>query len=238
MPEAVRPLSHIPLVDDLALPICSMVPCGRSVSDQYHHEILLLNDGFPQTSHEIIIKIGEYYDKERDICALVRVNRRLYHLFHDYLYRFNMQHGRSSAIFWAVKRSREPTARTFLHLGGNVNVKAKHDITPLHLAARKGHLPMVKLLLEVGADPDARAQISRTPVHIALTWEHEEVAYTISRRVDDLHNHLVDSKERLTPLHVSCRHGLWNCARYFLDRGVDVNARDVYARTPLHHILG
>ena len=215
-------------------------PCGNAAVCQINTttRFSFSTMAFLKLPNELIIEIGEYCDEERDIYILIRVNRRFYHLFHDRLYRINMQHGRSSAIFWAVKRCRESTARTFLHLGGDVNVQAIHDMTPLHLAAEQGHLAMVKLLLEVGADPDAKAQESRTPVYAALTMGYEKVARTISRRVDDLHHHLVHSKERLTPLHVSCRRGLWNCARYFLDRGVDVNAQDVYARTPLHHVLG
>ena len=96
---------------------------------------------------------------------------------------------------------------------------------------------MVKSLLEVGANPEARVQESLTPLFFALIARHEKVARTISRRTSNIQSALVDSKKRLTPLHVSCHRGLWKCARYFLNEGADVDAIDARAMSPLHHVL-
>lgn len=197
--------------------------------------------------NEIIIEIVENLDEEQDIYSLIRVSRRFYNLFDDYLYCHNMKHRRCSALFWAAEHGREPIARKMLHLGADVNVKvqkarsngtgARAGLTPLRLAAEKGYLGMVKLLLEVGADPEARVQESLTPLFFALIAKHEKVARTISRHISNLQNCLVDSTKRLTPLHVSCRLGLWSCARYFLNGGADVDAEDASTMTPLHHAL-
>ena len=197
--------------------------------------------------NEIIIDIVENLDKEQDIYSLIRVSRRLYDLFDDYLYCHNIKHRRCSALFWAAEHGRESTARKLLHQGADVNVKVQKaksngngpqaGLTPLHLAAEKGHLAMVKLLLEVGADPEARVQERLTPLFFALTAKHEKIARTISRRISNVENCSVDSTKRLTPLHVSCRLGLWGCARYFLNEGADVDATDTSAMTPLHHAL-
>ena len=197
--------------------------------------------------NEIIIDIVENLDKEHDIYSLIRVSRQLYDLFDDYLYCHNIKHRRCSALFWAAEHGRESTARKLLHLGADVNVKVQKaksngsglqaGLTPLHLAAENGHLAMVKLLLEVGADPEARVQERLTPLFFALIAKHEKIARTISRRISNLKNCSVDSAKRLTPLHVSCRLGLWGCARYFLNEDADVDATDGSAMTPLHHAL-
>ena len=97
---------------------------------------------------------------------------------------------------------------------------------------------MVKLLLEVGADPEARVDEGFISLYFALINRHEKVARTISRRMGNLQDCLVDSTRRLTPLHLSCRLGLHGYARYFLENGADVDAKDANAMTPLHHALG
>lgn len=157
----------------------------------------------------------------------MRANRRLYDLFDHYLYRYNIKYRRSCTLFWAAEHSRESIARKLLHLGANVNTKFQKGtgtegrplagLTPLHVAAGKGHLAIVKLLLEVGADPEARVRECLTPLYFALNARREKVARTISRRVSNLQTCLVDSERRLTPLHLSCHLGLGNCALFFLE---------------------
>lgn len=197
--------------------------------------------------NEIIIEIGEMLDREADIYALVLVNKRFYHLFDDHLYRYNIKHRRCQALFWAAKQGRESTARKLLHLGADVNINTQQarsnetripaGLTPLHLAASKGHLAIVKLLLQVGADPEATVEEKWTPLFFALIARHGEVARHISRCTSNLQSCLVESTKRLTPLHLACHLGLWSCARYFLNEGADVDAIDANAMTPLHHAL-
>ena len=196
--------------------------------------------------NEIIFEIVDNLDQEQDIYSLIRVHTRLYDLFNDYLYCYNIKHWRCSALFWAVNYGRESTVRKVLHLGADVNLKLRAksngtgpraDLTPLHLAALKGQLAIVNLLLDVGADPEARVQERWTPLFFALIARHGEVARTISSRINNLQDCLVDLARRLTPLHVSCRQGLWSCARYLLNGGADVDAVDADAMTPLHHAL-
>jgi ankyrin repeat protein len=212
---------------------------------------------FLRLPNEIIIQIIEYLHDQRDINSVTRVNRRFHNLFDDYLFGYNIKLRGGSALLWAAEHGRESTALKLLHLGADVDVKlqkqsarpgqlkpsssdntnAHFGVTPLHMAAWKGHLAIVEILLEIGANPEARMPHSWTPLYVALMSGHEKIARTISRRISNAHVCLVDSRKQLTPLHVASRYKLSNSVRYFLDEGADVNARDTRARTPLHCAL-
>ncbi len=49
--------------------------------------------------------------------------------------------------------------------GADVNARTVYDTTPLHVAARHGHVEAVKTLLAAGADVHARDRDSETALH-------------------------------------------------------------------------
>ena len=202
---------------------------------------------FLSLPNEIIIEVIELLDKQRDIHSVILVNKRLYDLFKDYLYRYNIKYRRSFALLWAAMHGRESTARKLLHLGANPSTKTRlrgiigarpiPKLTPLHCAAGKGQLAIVKLLLEVGAKADLNAPQELSPLFFALIGRHEKVARTLSRHIEDPQSCLVDSTRKLTPLHISSHLGLPGSTQFFLDTGAVVDALDDNGLTPLHHAL-
>ena len=54
--------------------------------------------------------------------------------------------------------------------------------TPLHVAARKGHVEIAKLLLERGADPNIGDIYGWAPLHEAAQWGRTEVARLLLKR--------------------------------------------------------
>jgi ankyrin repeat protein len=112
--------------------------------------------------------------------------------------------------------------------------------TPLHFAARGGHLALLKWLLEQGADARAKDTWERTALHLALSGgksERETEAF-----VDLLLKHKADenAKEllyRYTPLHKAAAWGQLGAVRRMLAHKGDTNNRDVNLLTPLHHAV-
>ena len=62
---------------------------------------------------------------------------------------------------------RAATIRALLAGGADVNARAKHKLTPLHLAATYDDIVAVRALIEGGADVHAHAEGKFTPLHYA-----------------------------------------------------------------------
>ena len=59
----------------------------------------------------------------------------------------------------------------YLHLA---KFKSESNLTPLHLAARKGHLEVCKILLENNVDKNPRNINEYTPLHFAAEERYKE----------------------------------------------------------------
>lgn len=197
--------------------------------------------------NEIWIQIINYLDSQRDINSVCRVDRRFHWLFNRYLYQFNV-------LYWDGD---EATARRFLELGVSVNstfrrsrlsptrwVSSSADsesrskgIIPLHIACFEGHQNLVQLFLDKGANPQTRCHNELSPLWLALTSTNEKVSRTISYHIPDIASHLVYSSKRVSPLHLASYLGLATSVRFFLSKGIDINALDLRENTPLHHAL-
>ncbi|KAF4628618.1 hypothetical protein G7Y89_g9537 [Cudoniella acicularis] len=128
-------------------------------------------------------------------------------------------------------------------MGDDVEIDAEYPydgyelLTPhkhkncLFLAISGRHFDVVQLLLEHGADPLRRNCLSVTPLYLALMSGHDGIIEVIANHVDDLPNYLVHSDEKFTPLHTACCYGLANWARHFLEKGIDIEAKDSCDRT-------
>ena len=118
------------------------------------------------------------------------------------------------------------------HLADGVDVNARNDVksTPLHYAIGNGHKEVVELLIAKGADVNAVTMWGGTPLCHARGDEthHLEIAkLLIAEGADMTVNGNVD---RDTLLHSVKDRAI---AKLLIDKGADVNARNVYGFTPL-----
>ncbi|KAG0313195.1 hypothetical protein BGZ97_010431 [Linnemannia gamsii] len=51
-----------------------------------------------------------------------------------------------------------------------------HGCTPLHLAARRGHLEMVMVLVQLGGDVNSRGERQWTPLHESMSQNHSNIS--------------------------------------------------------------
>ncbi|KAF3031228.1 hypothetical protein E8E12_001325 [Didymella heteroderae] len=117
--------------------------------------------------NELLCQICEDLRTAQDIASFNRVNRQLYRVTEEYLYRFDAREGRSSALLWAAVHGRLQTAKKALKElqrdeqltdgsgtdANTTNATATNPIdSALVHAAEKGRTALVRLLVENGAD--------------------------------------------------------------------------------------
>ena len=136
--------------------------------------------------------------------------------------------------------SREDAASVGVELGKGVdpNRKNRDNLTPLHLAARQGHLEIARLLLEKGADPNRMQDTTaRTPLHLAVQHQHEQVTRLLLER--GANPNLVaryGKRETLVPLQLAARSGDGEIARLLLRYGARLGGRCSGCGSQLLHL--
>jgi len=91
----------------------------------------------------------------------------------------------------------------------------------------------VKLLFEMGADLNQRDDKGRAPHYWALVSRNEELVQEFSWRTANLSQFVVDDSQNQTSLHLAARFWLTGMIRYFVEIGIDIDAKDKEGKTPL-----
>ena len=79
------------------------------------------------------------------------------------------------------------------------NPRDNHGQTPLHLAAKNGHLKVCKAIIKEADDKNPKDNRGMTPFHIAALMGHEKICKVFMSSVDDYNPKTVDGR---TP--ISC----------------------------------
>ncbi|EMP40428.1 Ankyrin-3 [Chelonia mydas] len=96
----------------------------------------------------------------------------------------------------------------------------QNDITPLHVASKRGNANMVKLLLDRGAKIDAKTRDGLTPLHCGARSGHEQVVKMLLDRGAPI---LSKTKNGLSPLHMATQGDHLNCVQLLIQHSVPVD---------------
>lgn len=136
-----------------------------------------------------------------------------------------------------------------------LDVSGKEEIrferTPLHFAAKEGHLHLIELLLRRGAAVNEKDKLGRTALYFATNRKHDcavelllergaSIDFTCTSWVHPFKSSRQGKvsfnyhRKLHSALHVAAELGNELIARKFLDRGIDVNIRGENNLTALH----
>ncbi|KAJ5151386.1 uncharacterized protein N7482_010638 [Penicillium canariense] len=159
--------------------------------------------------NEIFFMIVQHLPTQRSILALMRTDRRMYHLLREYLYDRTTGNEKNKALNWAAKRGLEDLVRAMLRRGGDIRMDKdtfwhtkNSEPRPrrwlsmaISDAAENGHASIVSLLLE--RQPSAlnmRSGYDDWPLRKAAARGHAEtVKILLNHSANIPHDEINDS---------------------------------------------
>jgi len=142
-------------------------------------------------------------------------------------------------IHEAAKKGSLEKVKAFLANGEKVDVKDKCGLTPLYLAAAKGHKDVCEFLISQGADVNAGREIGFIPLTGALNNRTEsgvEIFKLLVAQGADF-KIIVGGYTLIHNAALSCHdESVRNIAEFLISKGVDINVKGYQDRTPLHMV--
>ncbi|KAM7201663.1 Ankyrin repeat-containing domain protein [Rhypophila sp. PSN 637] len=214
---------------------------------------------------EIMQDIASYLGNKRDLLALTRTNRWLYSVVNPMLYAYDIKFNHSSSIFWGAGHGLLGTLIHARAAGANLDMQRPYRRiyrrtdggTPLHYAARAGHDHLVQRLIDQGVDINAPSRgscncghedpvsnspdIGWIPLHTALCHNKLSAAMILLNQNSSLDlmapgSDRDDSKSHRYALHVASARGMLSIIDHLYSNfNIDINMRDPWGYTPLHH---
>ncbi|WAR07590.1 ANR17-like protein [Mya arenaria] len=117
--------------------------------------------------------------------------------------------------------------------GCDINAANNEGITALHYTCYKAR--GFQVLLDAGANPDARDKDNITPILMAASEGFDGVVKALVEANCDVN--IPNNSVKRTALHLLSFKGHPNCINSLVYGGADINAPDIYNRTPLWYAI-
>ncbi|KAG5757294.1 hypothetical protein H9Q70_000145 [Fusarium xylarioides] len=145
--------------------------------------------------------------------------------------------GTKISLCSAAEQGLEAAVKLLVDSGARLEARDRSGLTPLSLAAERGHTSVVKILCMNGADPSAISGEDRhTPLSLAAINEHEDTIRVLIDAGSDMEARTAYFNK--APLHWAVFKHRVESTRLLLQRGAQVNAKDTMNGTALCHSAG
>lgn len=139
---------------------------------------------------------------------------------------------RKPAIHIAAENGDTETLKALISAGANIDLVSKVSRTPLMIAAWERHGECVKLLLNAGANVDILDWNNWSALDHAIDSGNIDVVRYLGNKITKYHPESFIN--RYTSLHHAVNIGSDpGILEFLLEKGSDINSRDVWGKTPL-----
>ncbi|KAL3275029.1 hypothetical protein HHI36_019801 [Cryptolaemus montrouzieri] len=117
----------------------------------------------------------------------------------------------------------------------DMNLGDDHGFSPLHWAAKRGHLKIVEMLLLRGSRVNSTNRGDDTPLHLASAHGHRDIVLKLLKNKAEVN---FINEHGNTPLHYACFWGYGDIAEDLVNHGANVAIVNKYGDTPLDKAKG
>lgn len=147
-----------------------------------------------------------------------------------------------AAIHFAAWKGRHNVVKVLLEKGKNLGIKVNYvkgftSYSPLHLAAKIGHIGIMELLIKKGgADVNARTNyFGRTPLHYAAHGGYATAVKMLMSHGAKIHARTFDTGDM--PLHLAARTKRPDAIAILLLNGAVIDIQATDGTTPIHQVV-
>lgn len=136
-----------------------------------------------------------------------------------------------NSLFEAVEKGDLAQLELLISKGADVNLKDPNGLTPLHIAAKEGHVDIAAFLIKNRAEVNARAgEYGLTPLHWAAWKGHKRVVEMLIDAGAQVNVHTAAGH---TPFRIAVDFGHIDIVRLLMSKGADIEVVDNWNVTPL-----
>ncbi|AID46966.1 ankyrin repeat protein [Penguinpox virus] len=111
--------------------------------------------------------------------------------------------------------------------GANANIIDSHGNSPLHYAIENPDQRLTRLLLSKGANPNILNKTNKSPIYYSIESNNPDITMLL------IDKFIFDNKDPI--LSHAIKHYSKSILHALIEKGVSINARDKYGKTPLHY---
>lgn len=111
--------------------------------------------------------------------------------------------------------------------GANANIIDSHGNSPLHYATENPDQRLTRLLLSKGANPNMLNKTNKSPLYYSIESDNPDITMLL------IDKFIFDNTDPI--LSHAIKHYSKSILHALIEKGVSINARDKYGKTPLHY---